>query len=174
MKKLLKILGIIVAVIALLIGGFLVSMRFSDGPMEVFAGGPFTTGELTEAPDDWSFLRDRDTIEFQTMDPARSRTVWLGVHEGRLFLVSGYMNTSYGGIWKQWPHYLADDDRIILRIDGNLYEQRLQRIMEGPEVVPVLNEFARKYFGGGGETGELTSDASVRNGDTWMYEVVDR
>ena len=32
------------------------------------------------------------------------------------------MNTSYGGIWKQWPHYLDRDDRIILRIDGRLYE----------------------------------------------------
>ena len=36
------------------------------------------------------------------------------------------MNTSYGGIWKQWPHYLDHDDRIILRIDGKLYEQRLR------------------------------------------------
>ena len=106
------------------------------------------------------------------MDPARSRTVWLGVHEGRLFVMSGYMNTGYGGIWKQWPHYLDDDDRIILRVDGNLYEQRLERIMEGPEVVPVLSEFARKYFGG--SAGELASDAAVTNGDTWMYEVVDR
>jgi hypothetical protein len=172
MKKVLKFIGIGAGVIVLLVAIFLFSMRFSDGPMEIFSGGPFTTGELAPAPDDWSFLTDRDTIEFQTMDPARSRTVWLGVHEGRLFLVSGYMNTSYGGIWKQWPLYLDNDDRVILRIDGKLYEQRLERIMEGPEVVPVLNEFARKYFGGGGDG--LSSDDSVRNGDTWMYEVVDR
>lgn len=172
MKKVLKFMGIGAGVIVLLVAIFLFSMRFSDGPMEIFSGGPFTTGELTPAPDDWSFLTDRDTIEFQTMDPARSRTVWLGVHEGRLFLASGYMNTSYGGIWKQWPHYLANDDRVILRIDGKLHEQRLERIMEGPEVVPVLNEFARKYFGGSG--GSLSSDDSVRSGDTWMYEVVDR
>lgn len=172
MKKVLKFMGIGAGVIVLLVAIFLFSMRFSDGPMEIFSGGPFTTGELTPAPDDWSFLTDRDTIEFQTMDPARSRTVWLGVHEGRLFLASGYMNTSYGGIWKQWPHYLANDDRVILRIDGKLHEQRLERIMEGPEVVPVLNEFARKYFGG--SRGSLSSDDSVRSGDTWMYEVVDR
>ncbi|MEQ8312990.1 MAG: hypothetical protein RL839_14360 [Gammaproteobacteria bacterium] len=172
MKKVLKFMGIGAGVIVLLVAIFLFSMRFSDGPMEIFSGGPFTSGELTPAPDDWSFLTDRDTIEFQTMDPARSCTVWLGVHEGRLFLASGYMNTSYGGIWKQWPHYLANDDRVILRIDGKLHEQRLERIMEGPEVVPVLNEFARKYFGSSG--GGLSSDDSVRSGDTWMYEVVDR
>jgi hypothetical protein len=172
MRKILRFISISVSLVLLLIGLFLFSMRFSDGPLEVFSGGPFTSGELSSAPDDWSFLIDRDTIEFQTMDPGRSRTVWLGVHDRRLFLVSGYMNTSYGGIWKQWPHYLEDDDRVILRIDGKLYEQRLQRIMEGPEVVPVLSEFARKYFGG--SSGEFTEDASVRSGDTWMYEVVER
>ena len=94
------------------------------------------------------------------------------MHNQRLFLVSGYMNTSYGGIWKQWPHYLDRDDRIILRVDGKLYVQRLQRVMEGPEVVPVLSEFARKYFDGA--DGDFTSDESIRSGDTWMYEVVDR
>ena len=172
MKTLTKTIGVTLGLAVGLIGLLLALMRFSDGPLEVFSGGPFTTGELTAAPDDWSFLTDRDTVEFQTLQPARSRTVWLGVHDQRLFLVSGYMNTSYGGIWKQWPHYLDSDDRIILRIDGRLYEQRLQRVMEGPEVVPVLSEFARKYFGGA--DGDFTSDESIRSGDTWMYEVVDR
>ena len=172
MKMLTKTIGVTLGLAVGLIGLFLALMRFSDGPLEVFSGGPFTTGELTAAPDDWSFLTDRDTVEFQTLQPARSRTVWLGVHDQRLFLVSGYMNTSYGGIWKQWPHYLDRDDRIILRIDGRLYEQRLQRVMEGPEVVPVLSEFARKYFGGA--DGDFTSDESIRSGETWMYEVVDR
>jgi hypothetical protein len=36
----------------------------------------------------------------------------------------------------------------------------------------VLSEFARKYFGSA--DGDFTSDESIRSGDTWMYEVVDR
>ncbi len=172
MKKFFKWFGISLGTLVLLIGLFLISMRFSDGPVEIFSGGPFTSGELSAAPDDWSFLTERGTIEFQTMDPTTSRTVWLAVHQGRLFLVSGYMNTGYGGIWKQWPHYLANDDNVILRIDGNLYEQRLERIMAGPEVIPVLTELGRKYFPGSG--GGLASAAAVTNGDTWMYEVVNR
>ena len=172
MKSLMKGFGLSLALLVGLTGLFLAVMRFSDGPFEIFSGGPFTSGELAAAPDDWSFLKDRETVEFQTMQPARSRTVWLGVHDQRLFLVSGYMNTGYGGIWKQWPHYLDSDDRIILRIDGKLYEQRLQRLMEGPDVVPVLSEFARKYFGGA--EGDFTSNASILSGDTWMYEVIDR
>ena len=81
------------------------------------------------------------------------------------------MNTGYGSIWKQWPHYLSEDDRIILRIDDALYEQRLKRIMEGPEVVPVLQELGRKYFDG---VQGLGTQDTVARGDTWMFEVVDR
>lgn len=174
MKKFFKWLGILFGTLALALSVFLLGMRFTDGPIAAFTGGPFSTGILAAAPTDWTYLTDRDLIEFQTMDPPRSRTVWLAVHEGRLFIVSGYMNSVPGAIWKQWPYYLEDDDRIILRIDGNLYEQRLERIMEGPEVVPVLSELFRKYFAGGGVTGDdsFTSAETVANGDTWMFEVV--
>ena len=167
MRKVLK--GTIFVIVALLLGLalFLGSMRFHDGPLEIFAGGPFKTGTPSTSPSNWSFLKDRSTIEFQTMEPQQSRTVWLATYERRLFIVSGYMTTNYGAIWKQWPHYLEADDRVILRIDGNLYQQRLRRLMSGPEVVPVLNEFSRKYG-----DGEAASDQAVASGYTWMYEVV--
>ena len=169
MKRILKWIGIGLAILVVAIALLLGSMRFHDGPLEILSGGPFKTGTLMAPPSDWSFLADRSTIEFQTMDPPQSRTVWLATYEGRLFIVSGYMTTNYGAIWKQWPHYLEADDRVILRIDGKLYEQRLQRIMSGPEVIPVLNEFSRKYG-----DGDAASAGAVASGYTWMYEVVDR
>ncbi len=168
-KKILKWTGIVLATIVIGFALFVFSARFADGPVGLLAGGPFESGELAPAPADWSFLTDRMLIEFQTLEPARSRTVWLGVYDGRLFLVSGYMNSGIGEIWKQWPSYLEEDDRIILRVDGNLYEQRLERIMGGPDVVPVLTEYDRKYG-----TGAVTDDQEVTSGNTWMFEVVDR
>ncbi len=92
MKKLFKRLGIGILFLAVAIGLFLFSMRFSDGPLELISGGPFKTGQLSPAPSDWSFLKERDTIEFQTLDPLRTRTVWVASFEGRMFGVSGYMN----------------------------------------------------------------------------------
>jgi hypothetical protein len=169
LKKILKWIGISIAVLVISIAALLGSMRFHDGPLEILSGGPFKTGELRSAPNDWDFLKDRATIEFQTMEPAQSRTVWLAAFDQRLFVVSGYMTTNYGAIWKQWPYYLEADDSVVLRIDGKLYEQRLQRIMSGPEVIPVLNEFSRKYG-----DGEAASADSVTSGYTWMYEVMDR
>lgn len=131
--------------------------------------GPFRSGELTPTPASWDFLKDRQQIEFQTLDPASSRTVWLGTVDGRLFLVSGYMNTGYGGLWKQWPHYLENDDRVILRVDGKLYQQRLERITGGDIVPRVLTEFDRKYG-----IGAASDDAPITSGDAWMFEVVSR
>ncbi len=167
--KLLKSLVVLIIVAVLAVGVFLFGMRFHDGPLEIIAGGPFRAGELAPTPPDWNFLAQRDTIEFQTLRPARSRTVWLAVHEGRLFVVSGYMTTGYGAVWKQWPHYLEQDDRVILRIDGRLYEQRLQRITSGPVIQPVLNELSRKYGDGLG-----ADPAQVIDGHTWMFEVLPR
>jgi len=168
MKKFFKCLAIVLAVLVLAIGLFLFGMRFSDGPLAIISGGPFKTGETSPAPDDWSFLQDRDTIEFQTMDPATSRTVWLAVHEGRLFFVSGYMTTGYGKLWKQWPHYIEQDNNVILRIDGKLYNQRLERNTGGPLAAEVMEIFGQKYNLGAG-----AGDIPVTSGDVWMFEVVD-
>ncbi|MCP5346228.1 MAG: hypothetical protein R3F41_00415 [Gammaproteobacteria bacterium] len=164
-----KRLFITLLTVLLVVVIFLVGMRFHDGPLEIISGGPFRSGELSPAPDDWSFLQDRQTIQFQTLTPARSRTVWLAVYDGRLFVVSGYMTTGYGALWKQWPHYIEEDDRVILRIDGRLYEQRLERITSGPAIEPVLAELSRKYGDGLG-----LGAVEVTEGHTWMYEVVER
>lgn len=170
MKKVLRALGFALGALMLGFGLFLVGMRFHDGPMGIWSGGPFTSGLPAPAPASWDFLTDRSTIEFQTLSPATSRTVWLGVHKGRLFILSGYMKTGYGKIWKQWPHYVVDrDDRIILRIDGKLYEQRLRRITGGRVAATVLDIFGHKYTLGAGE-----NDLPVTQGDVWMFEVVPR
>ena len=169
MRAFFRFIASLLFVLIIGVGLFFIGMRFHDGPLEIISGGPFKSGELSSAPTSWNFIKDRQEIEFQTLDPTTSRTVWLGVIEGRLFLVSGYMNTGYGGLWKQWPHYLSEDDRIILRIDGKLYEQRLERVMGGEIVAPVLAEFGRKYG-----FGAVSDDSPVTSGDTWMFEVLPR
>ena len=171
----LKWLGITILVLALGIAVFLFGMHFHDGPIEIVPGGPFSTGELAEAPDDWSFLTDRMEIEFQTMGPDTSRIVWLGVFDKRLYIVSGYMNTGYGKIWKQWPHYLLDDERIILRIDGRLYEQRLVRLMDHPQLLELMTIYGKKYGAGAGPDVTVEQLREVLAlGGFWLFEVVDR
>ena len=49
---------------------------------------------------------------------------------------------------KALPHRLSEDDRVILRIDGELYEQRLVRLMEHPRLSDLMTIYAEKYGAG--------------------------
>ena len=163
------VLGLVLAITAA-VAAVLIGARFADGPLEIIAGGPFSTGELqSTAPVDWSFVRDIETIEFQSLEPPRSRTVWVLAHEGRMFIPCGYMNSTWGRIWKQWPVEAERDGRIITRIDGKLYNQSLVRIQDGPILEPLLAEMSRKYAGGQPIPVEV-----VTSGAFWFFEVTPR
>lgn len=158
-----------VAVPVLTLGLLWFGTRFWDGPILAIPGGPFRSGQIAAAPTDWDFLADRETVQFQTVSPPASRTIWFVVHDGRLFISSGAMTSPLAPRVKRWPHQVEEDNRIILRVDGTLYEQRLDRITRGPDIVPVLDLFERKYDDSLG-----IGAAEVTEGHTWMYEVVDR
>lgn len=176
-KTVSKWIGIFVGIIVFLVAVAYSAMRMNDGPVEFFPwftisiGGPFRSGELMAAPESWEFLQEREEIEIQTLNPTTSRTVWVPVVDGKLFIVSGYMNSPIGRLWKQWPAYMEDDNSILIRADGKIYQQCLQRVVNDPQkVVPVLAELGRKYLGG---TGELIpgSEIAVTSGSIWMFEV---
>jgi hypothetical protein len=169
MKLIFKLIGALVLLVVLGGAGAYAYVRTHDGPLGATPGGPFRTGELAATPNDWSFLQDRQLMEFQTMSPSTTREVWLAVYQGRLFVICAGVNEDRGLRNKRWPYYLENDERVILRIDDTLYEQRMQRIQQGPEVIPVLDIFGRKYRGGG-----VTEDTEISSGDSWMFEVLPR
>src|SRR5512145_3515976 len=149
MRTVLRIFGVVLAVPLVLIAGLAVGARFADGPIAIIAGGPFTSGELVSGPEpDWSFVRDVREVEFQLLDPARSRTTWILHHEGKAYIPCGYMTTWWGKIWKRWPLEAEKDPRIVLRVGDRLFERRLVRIEGGPAVEPLLAELRRKYAEG--------------------------
>lgn len=178
-KAITKWAGIFIGSILLLVAAGYGVMRMNDGPVEFYPwftisiGGPFRSGELTAAPQNWEFLIEREEIEIQTLNPTTSRTVWVPIVDGQLYIVSGYMNSTIGRLWKQWPAYMEEDNRILIRDEGKIYEQCLQRVLDDPQkVVPVLAELGRKYFGGSGES-VPGSEIAVTSGSIWMFEVTD-
>ncbi|MBT3531231.1 MAG: hypothetical protein HOF74_10820 [Gammaproteobacteria bacterium] len=177
-KKIAKWTAYTFGAFVLLVGVAYGGMRLSDGPVEFFPwftisiGGPFRSGELAASPDNWDFIKDREEIEFQTLNPTTSRTIWVPVIDGKLYVVSGYMNSTIGRVWKQWPSYMEQDNRILLRVDDDIYEQRLNRITEGPITAAVMSEVARKYFGAPAQVNPAAG-AAVTSGSAWLFEVVD-
>jgi len=176
MKKVIRYSVTAVCSLMLVSSLLFVYMRLHDGPVEfvpwftISTGGPFRSGQLLPSPDDWTFLKDREEIEMETLNLGTSKTIWTMVVDGRIFVASGRRQTWYGKYWKQWPQRVDDDDRIILRVDDTLYEQRLVPVTEGEIVLPVLKESWRKY----GRGSEPTSDARVTNELIWLFEIVGR
>ncbi len=170
MRTLLRIAGAVVAILVLLTGGLLIGARFADGPLAIVAGGPFQSGELVTGPEpDWSFVADIGEVEFQLLEPARSRTTWILDHQGKAYIPSGYMTTWWGRIWKQWPLEAEKDPRILLRVGDSLYERKLVRVHEGAMIAPLLTQLGQKYLGGS----EVPLE-SVTSGYLWLFELAPR
>ena len=171
-----KLVGGFAALIILVVISLFVVARFSDGPigngppLEMITAGPFKTGELQlgEEPD-WSFLKDYPVVKFQLLDPPRSRATFIMETGGRIFIPSGYMNSTLGKIWKHWPMEAEEDGRALLRVDGKLYKRNMVRIEEGEILSDVLSELSRKYAGG-----FPVSQENIDSGDLWIFELEPR
>jgi len=160
------------------------ALRFGDGPTAIIAGGPFSSGELHSGPEpDWSFLKDRQEVEFQLLEPARSRTTWIVEHEGRIYIPSGYMKSTLGKLWKHWPLEAEKDGRALLRVDGKIYERTLVRVKDAPELPVIASELVRKYMSTGpdapvDDAGRVAMQegalAQVRDDALWIFELVPR
>ena len=170
MKSFLRVLAALLGALALLVVVLLIGARFADGPVAIIAGGPFTTGELVTGPEpDWSFASDLREVEFQLLDPPRSRTTWILEYDGRIYIPCGYMTSTVGRLWKQWPIEALEDGRAVLRIGDKLYDRQLVRIEEGPLLEPLTEELSRKYVGGA----PIGSEA-VTSGNLWLFELAPR
>lgn len=170
MRAILRGLAVLLVLLVVAIGALLVGARFADGPIAIIAGGPFRSGELVTGPEpDWSFVRDVREVEFQLVDPPRSRTTWILDHDGKAYIPCGYMTSWWGRLWKRWPAEVEKDPRIVLRIGDALYERKLVRVQDPAIVAPLLAELSRKYAGGR----ELPADA-VTSGALLLFEVAPR
>ena len=167
--RILKWLARAIGVLVLLVGALAIGARFADGPFAIIPGGPLEAGELVTGPEpDWTFARDIAEMEFQLVEPPISRTIWLQVHDKKLYVVSGYMNSPIGRLWKQWPAQALLDGRALIRIDGKRYERELVRILDDlPLLEAIAAEVERKY--GAPLRGEMAA-----SGDAWFFAMQPR
>jgi len=162
--RILKWIGGAFAALVLAFVVLVVLARFGDGPTAILPGGPLEAGELHSGPEpDWTFARDIPEMEFQLVEPPVSRTIWLQVVDGRLYAVSGYMNSTIGKLWKQWPKQAAKDPRAVIRIDGKRYQRKIVRLgPDHPALEGIASEVERKY-------GAPLRAEMAATGDAWFY-----
>ena len=161
---------VIKALIGIAIAGalFVFAVGFADGPWGVVPGGAFSES-AQPAPQDWSFTKDLDTVEFQLIDPVSSRTSWIMEHNNRVFIPSGYMNSTVGKLWKHWPMHAEINGTALLRINGEVYRVTLKRT-KNPELLrPVMGELARKYMSAQPPLDTMLDE--VENNNLWVFEL---
>lgn len=165
MKTVLRAIVGVIAVGVLVLLAFSIYARSHDGPLEMLAGGPFESGDWVESAGvDWSFLTDTETIQFQLLEPARSRTVWVTYHEGKAFIPCGVPNFR---LWKQWPNEALKDGRAVLRIDGKRYPVNVVKTDDPVERKAVFSELARKY-------GSAPPDDGSLDDLVWVFRIEPR
>ena len=156
MKLVLRGLGLLAGVIAAALLVVFIYGRFSDGPVGFFSGGPLEQGEMVSAPvADWGFAAEVSTIEFQLVEPPRSRTVWIVVEAGEAYIPCGVPNFT---LWKKWPHEALEDGRAVVRFEGKRYPLQLVKIDDVPLRKSLLDKVAAKYGVSGGEGASADPD----------------
>jgi hypothetical protein len=164
MKLLVRGLTILIGIPLLVLAVASVVARFSDGPIAMLPGGPLEAGELVVPPiGDWSFASGVEEIELQLLDPARSRTVWIVVHDGVAFVPCGFLDVP---LFKQWPYQALEDGRAILRIEGRRFPVELAKVEDADTHLHVARLAADKYGYGAGEA----PDPDV----VWYFRVASR
>ena len=175
----LQAIGFVVLIGAVTIGTLRIQRSSADGATVVFPGGELVAGELHTGPEpDWSFTDEIFTIELQLNDPMATRRIFILESEGKIYVVSGYMKSFLGKIWKEWA-FDADkgNDQGVLRVNNVRYPRQLVRIKEGDVLNGISAKLLAKYSGVPtpvSATAIATARADIEDGNSWIFELAQR
>tara|TARA_R110001592_G_scaffold159092_1_gene390328 strand:+ start:18 stop:572 length:555 start_codon:yes stop_codon:yes gene_type:complete len=178
-KIALQLLGFIVLISAVAIGTLRIQRSSADGATVVFPGGEMVAGELHMGPEpDWSFTDDIFTIELQLNNPMATRRIFILESEGKIYVVSGYMQSFLGRIWKEWAFSAdAGNDEGVLRVNNVRYPRKLVRVKEGDVLNGISAKLLAKYSGVPTPVSAeaiATARADIESGNSWVFELAPR
>ena len=179
LKIVLQMVGFVVLIGAVAIGTLRIQRSSADGATVVFPGGEMVAGELHTGPEpDWSFTDDIFTIELQLNDPMATRTIFILESEGKIYVVSGYMKSFLGRIWKEWAFEANEgNDEGVLRVNNVRYPRQLVRIKEGDVLNGVAAKLLAKYSGVPTPVSAkaiAAARADIEDGNSWIFELTPR
>jgi len=155
--KILRWLGIGLGCLVVLIAAVAFGARFADGPVAVFPGGAFQSGDWVEDTSvDFGFAADIAEIELESGAPPTSRTTWILV-EGAKAYVPCSLGFPPG---KRWHKEALTKPDAVVRIAGKRYRRTLVKIEDEALEGRLKAIVGDKYSGG------PPSDSGV-----WFFEL---
>jgi hypothetical protein len=153
-----RAITILLLVVVLLIAAASFGARYADGPVALFPGGAFRTGEFVEDPAaDLSFAADLEEIELESGVPPTSRTVWVLVLDGAAYVPC---SLSFPPM-KRWHFDALEHPNAVVRIDGKRYRRRLDKVQDPALHARLLEVASAKYADGPVDVGA--------EGDVWFF-----
>ncbi len=154
MNKWLWLPGVLAVLVV--IGHF--GLRLLDGPLGPLPGGPLTSGDWVETKDvDWlaqthgKILTQEHPyfVELELVDAGTSRTTGILFLEDAVYIPCdlGFGWARFSGpqrwilqfiyIFKNWHRKIAQDSRVVLRMEGRRYARRAVRVTD-PGMIEAL------------------------------------
>jgi hypothetical protein len=160
-KKWLGRLAMLLAALALALFTGKLFLAQADGPVSIFRGGPFETGEQTAfAEMKWQALDTLHELEMEIVDAETSLTLWFSVHDGVPYVACDL--DCFDGKLDRWPQMIERDGQVVMRIDGKRVDGRLVHVAHGTEEYSAVREGRNlKYSGDGG--GRAASETAAHS-----------
>lgn len=158
-----------IALIALVLLALFFGLSFllsrADGPVFIFTGGPFRSGEEVELTDlDWGSLDELHELEMEIVGSGNSLTLWFSVHEGLPYVACDL--DCVGGMLTRWPQQVDQDQRVVLRIEGKRANGQLVHVLHDTAEYSLARAGrSQKYAGdaGGRAAAETAAHSTVVN-----------
>ena len=133
-----------------------------DGPWGMLPGGRLEGPSLPCQAARWEEYTASAEVEVEVRPCSpRSLTTWSVVREGQLFVPADFLTP-----WKRWPYQVQDDDRIRLRVGGQIFECRAERVHDEALIEELGLEAAKKY--------DLRPDGRAARIEVWWFRVQPR
>ena len=109
-----------------------------SGPVGPIPGGALE-GHPAAWPEDWAFTDDTDNVLLQTCpeDPY-SVTTWAVTTDGKLYIAAASSHA-------KWVKNIADNDAVVVSINGDLYNARASIVTNNEETTRVIEAYVVKY-----------------------------
>ena len=141
-----------------LVGVLLFATLACNGPFGLLPGGRLA-GEEQSAPKDWSFAGDYGTAQLETR-PEEPYSVNLAytILDDTLYLNAGDTET-------QWVKNMQADPLVRLRVEGQLYALRAERVTDDAEIAAFAKAWTDQSF--------FRRDPTELD-EVWIYRLVSR
>ncbi len=134
-----------------------------DGPWGMLPGGRFRAADqpcpAASAWAPWAGVPELQ-LEVRPTRP-RSLTTWGLVHEGGLYVPADFLTP-----WKRWPHQVLADDRVRVRVEGDVFACRARQVADAARIEALRRGTAEKYG--------LAPDGRAARTEVWWFRILPR